>query len=80
MHLINEGNKKPIVISSIAIPGYESKDLAEMMKDISYTPNLSKANLIIISIGGNDLNRLEYTDEPTMNISFKEALNNYTRI
>lgn len=77
LDLIDEkdGNKKTITNSSV--PSYESNELVKLLKSAENKANISKANLIIISIGGNDLNRLEYEDSVSLTLAFEEALKNY---
>ncbi|NLC66163.1 MAG: hypothetical protein GX752_04390 [Clostridium sp.] len=75
--LIKEEGENKKGITNISVPGYESSELVRLIKSGENVSSISSANLIIISIGGNDLNRLEYDDNLTLNIAFKEALKNY---
>lgn len=77
LDLIDEedGNKK--TITNISVPSYESNELVNLVKSAENKATISKANLIIISIGGNDLNRLEYEDSVSLTLAFEEALKNY---
>ena len=77
LEIINneEGNEKTAI--NISVPGYESDDLVDLIKSGENNANISAASLLIISIGGNDLNRLEYEDTVTLAVSFEEALKKY---
>ncbi|SIN87364.1 Lysophospholipase L1 [Carnobacterium alterfunditum] len=77
LDLIDEedGNKR--TITNISVPSYESNELVNLIKSAENKASISKANLIIISIGGNDLNRLEYEDSVSLTLAFEEALKNY---
>jgi lysophospholipase L1-like esterase len=77
LSIVNEeaGNKKES--TNISVPGYTSNDLANLIKSGENNASISDASLLIISIGGNDLNRLEYEDAVTLTIAYEEALTNY---
>lgn len=75
--LMNTENQTKLEITNISVPGYESDDLGVLIKSQENQSIIAEADLIIISIGGNDLNRLKYTDELTMSISFKETVKKY---
>ncbi len=70
-----DGNKKGI--TNISVPGYESKDLVSLMEGGENNTSISSASLIIISIGGNDINRLEMEDNIRLTVAFEEALKKY---
>ena len=77
LNLIDEkdGNEKNI--TNLSVPSYESNELVNLIKSAENRASISTANLIIISIGGNDLNRLEYEDSVSLRLAFEEALKNY---
>lgn len=77
INLIDKDAKDQIGPTNISVPGYESGQLVDLIKSGENEDAISKANLIIISIGGNDLNRMEYEDDLTMEIVFKEGLETY---
>lgn len=77
LDLINKKGENKKEGTNNSIPGYESKDLLELFKGGEINATISNANLIILSIGGNDINRLEYKDDVTLGIAFEEALKNY---
>jgi lysophospholipase L1-like esterase len=79
LDLIDEkdGNKK--TSTNISVPSYESNELVNLIKSAENKASISKANLIIISIGGNDLNRLDYEDRVSLTLAFEEALKNYKK-
>ncbi|SEK93771.1 Lysophospholipase L1 [Carnobacterium iners] len=74
--IAKEGQEKKAVKNS-SIPGYESADLVKSIKSGENNASILGANLIILSIGGNDLNRLEYEDSVTLTLAFEEALKSY---
>lgn len=75
--LIKDNNPKKIIQSNISVPGYESRDLALLIKDKENIKKISRADLIIISIGGNDLNRTEYNDSESLDFNYSKTLKNY---
>ncbi|WP_034551805.1 GDSL-type esterase/lipase family protein [Carnobacterium funditum] len=77
LDLVNKNNENKKAITNISVPGYESNELVDLIKSGENKSSISNANLIILSIGGNDLNRLEYEDNVTLTIAFEEALKNY---
>lgn len=77
LDLINKENEDKKDTTNISVPGYESNDLVNLIKSGEDSASISDASLLIISIGGNDLNRLEYEDVVALTISFEEALKNY---
>ena len=64
-------------ITNISVPSYESSELVQLIKNAENKASIAKARLIIISIGGNDLNRLDYEDSVSLTLAFKEALGIY---
>lgn len=77
LDLINKEGETELEVTNISVPGYESNELVDLLKSGQNKQDISDASLIIISIGGNDLNRLEYEDDLIKGIVFKEALENY---
>lgn len=77
LDLINKKDENKKEITNISVPGYESKDLVSLMKDGENNTSISNASLIIISIGGNDINRLEMEDTIRLTVAFEEALKKY---
>ncbi len=77
LDLINKKEKTQIDITNISVPGYTTDELVDLVKSEENKYSISNADLIIISIGGNDLNRLNYEDNLAKNIEFKEALKKY---
>lgn len=75
LSLLNEEEEKTILNRSV--PGFDSTQLADLIDSGELDPSMSQAQLIIISIGGNDLNRLEFGDELSLTLAFEEALNIY---
>lgn len=75
--LIKDNNSKKIIVTNISVPGHESKDLALLIKDKENISKISSADLIIISIGGNDLNRTEYKDNSSLELNYTKTLETY---
>jgi lysophospholipase L1-like esterase len=75
--LINEEENQNIEVENISIPGYESKDLLNLLESNKNDGIISLADIIIISIGGNDLNRIEYEDALSLNINYNDKLKFY---
>lgn len=73
----NTGAETEKTITNISVPGFESTQLANLIESGENIASLTTAELIIISIGGNDLNRIEYEDDLTTTLAFEEALNIY---
>ncbi|WP_414839707.1 GDSL-type esterase/lipase family protein [Carnobacterium sp. TMP28] len=77
LDLITQEGDEEKAIKNSSIPGYESADLVKLIKSGENNASISGASLIILSIGGNDLNRLEYEDSVTLTLAFQEALESY---
>lgn len=75
--LIKDNNSKKTIVTNISVPGHESKDLALLIKDKENISKISSADLIIISIGGNDLNRTEYKDNSSLELNDTKTLETY---
>ncbi|WP_423188361.1 GDSL-type esterase/lipase family protein [Alkalibacterium sp. f15] len=75
--LLADENADEKTLTNISVPGYDSNQLADLIGSGEHNSSISNAQLIIISIGGNDLNRLEYEDNLTLTLAFEEALNSY---
>lgn len=75
--LIKDSISKKIIVTNISVPGYESQDLALLIKDKKNISKISSADLIIISIGGNDLNRTEYKDNESLDLNYTKTLETY---
>jgi len=75
--LISKEESKNIKISNFSVPGHESIDLLNLMETSPNDSIISKADIIIISIGGNDLNHMEYENALSLDVNFKEILKSY---
>jgi hypothetical protein len=69
--LINEEENQDIKVENISMPVYESKDLLERKENDGI---ISVADIIIISIGSNDLNRMEYEDALSLDVNYNDEL------
>lgn len=77
LDLLNDDSETDKTIANISVPGFESTQLASMIESGEYAGSISSAELIILSIGGNDLNRLDLEDSATLSLAFEETLNTY---
>lgn len=66
-----------ITVANLAVAGASSADLAALVAAPENASFISATDLIIISIGGNDLNRLQYQDALSLDTAFQETFNNY---
>jgi lysophospholipase L1-like esterase len=67
-----------IKITNLSIPGAKVSGLLELVKQPENAVAISEATLIILSIGGNDLNNIDALDVLSLEIDFKETLKQYT--
>ncbi|WP_027109184.1 GDSL-type esterase/lipase family protein [Lacticigenium naphthae] len=77
LDLINTEDEKERTSTNISVPSFESDDLVNLIKSAENEASIASANLIIVSIGGNDLNRLDYEDNVTLTLAFEKALKKY---
>lgn len=75
LSLLGEENETEKSITNISVPGFESSQLANLIESGENIGSISNAELIIISIGGNDLNSLDFEDSLSLTLAFEEALN-----
>ncbi|HEY5556972.1 GDSL-type esterase/lipase family protein [Acetobacterium sp.] len=69
--------EKTIAVSNLSVSGAISSELAALVEDPENAPFISAADLIIISIGANDLNSLQYEDALSLDAAFQETFNTY---
>lgn len=69
----------PLPVTNLAVAGASSADLAALVAAPENSAFISAADLIIISIGGNDLNRLQYEDTLSLDRAFQETLSGYQK-
>jgi lysophospholipase L1-like esterase len=67
----------PLTVANLSVSGAISADLAALVVAPENAAFISAADLIIISIGGNDLNRLQYQDALSLDAAFQETFNTY---
>lgn len=77
LDLIAERDGSPKTITNISVPSFESSDLVQWINNAENKSNIAKASLIIISIGGNDLNRLDYEGSVSLTLAFNDTLGIY---
>ncbi|HKL41526.1 MAG TPA: GDSL-type esterase/lipase family protein [Clostridia bacterium] len=75
--LISKEESNNTEISNFSVPGHESIDLLTLIEKNQNDSTILKADIIIISIGGNDLNHLEFQDTLSLDIDFKETIKSY---
>jgi lysophospholipase L1-like esterase len=67
----------PLTVANLSVSGAISADLAALVVAPENAAFISAADLIIISIGGNDLNRLQYQDALSLDAAFQDILSRY---
>lgn len=77
LNLMDEKDQEKTDITNISGPGYESGQLIDLIRTGEHDLSITKASLIVLSIGGNDINRLEYDDEVGLTIAFQDTLRSY---
>lgn len=75
--LVDPEGSRDIQVTNLAVAGAVVGDLRTLVGQGAYEPDLTKASLIIMSIGGNDLNALQGQDKATLTLDFKEILDAY---
>lgn len=66
-------------VANLSVSGAISADLATLVAAPENAAVISAADLIIISIGGNDLNHLETTDTLSLDAVFQETITSYQK-
>ncbi|SFC01332.1 Lysophospholipase L1 [Alkalibacterium subtropicum] len=77
LNLLDDDSETGKTVTNISVPGFESSQLASLIESDEYSASISSAELIILSIGGNDLNNLNLEDTATLTLAFDETLNIY---
>lgn len=75
--LLMEADGEERNLINLSVPGYKSPQMLELIESGEYDSAIASTELILISIGGNDLNRLQVNDSQTISIEFEEALTTY---
>lgn len=75
--LIDPERAEAIQVRNLSVSGAVSSDLATVIAGPENEPLLSAADTIIIAIGGNDLNRLQFEDRLSLESAFQETFNTY---
>src|SRR5699024_7737346 len=70
--LLSEKENVEINLNNISVPGYQSDELVEAIQNQDSQALIQDAELIIISIGGNDLSRLQFQEN--LEVAFEETL------
>jgi lysophospholipase L1-like esterase len=66
-----------IKITNLSIPGAKVSELFELVQRPENVVAISEATLIILSIGGNDLNNIDALDVLSLELDYKETLEQY---
>lgn len=64
-------------VYNLSVSGDEVKDLSLIVNNLENESLIKDMDLIIISIGGNDLNRIGYTDSVDLEMNYLDTLNMY---
>lgn len=76
--ILKNQTSKDIVIENAGIDGYKSLDLVEQVKSGKIDKAFTTSDIIIISIGGNDLREVQSLQGVEKENAFKEKQNDYT--
>ncbi len=76
--MIDPEGIQDIKITNLSIPGAKVSGLLELVKQPENVVAISEATLIILSIGGNDLNNIDDLDVLSLELNYKETLKQYT--
>ncbi|EXJ23075.1 Acylhydrolase with GDSL-like protein [Alkalibacterium sp. AK22] len=77
VNLVEQSTGENLSLNNLSVPGYVSSELAEQITSGTTDADIAQAQLIMISIGGNDLNPLYFEDEATMSLEFDGVLEAY---
>jgi Lysophospholipase L1 and related esterases len=69
--------EKNMEVVNLSVSGAISSELAALVVAPENAPYIAAADLIIISIGGNDLSRLQSEDARSLEVIFQETFNAY---
>lgn len=75
--LLKKEKNQEVESINLSIPGYKSDQLLQLLISQENNEEIKAADIIIISIGGNDIKNIEYTDEISTEIVYREALKKY---
>lgn len=75
--LVDPEGTQNIQVINLAVSGAVVSELRTLVNQPEYVPEISEASLIIISIGGNDLNAIEDQDTSTIGMTYTELLDGY---
>lgn len=77
--LLDPNKTRDIEIVNISVPGYESIDLLSQIEKKENLDTIVGSDVIIISIGGNDLNRLGDNDDISFEMEYADKLELYKK-
>ena len=64
-------------LTNLAISGYTSSRLVDLIQTGENDATIAEADLVVISIGGNDLNHLAFQRDLDLPVAFEDTLNAY---
>jgi lysophospholipase L1-like esterase len=68
---------KEVVVNNIGIDGLQTNGLLELVRGEKLKPAIEEADLLLISIGGNDLRQIRRLTEMTRDNGFQATFDNY---
>lgn len=77
LDLLEEDHDGDETVTNISVSGHNSSQLLELLESGEHSDSISSAQLIIMSIGGNDLNGLAFQRDINLSLAFAETLNTY---
>lgn len=77
LELLDRDDEDEETLTNLSVSGYDSSQLVELIESEEHDATISEADLIIISIGGNDLNRLAFQRNLDLPVAFEDTLNTY---
>lgn len=70
---------KEIFVENIGTVGLKSAGLLEQLQNEKLDPLLSSSDIVLLSIGGNDIRSLQYMNDTTKEDKFKDTEDNYLK-
>lgn len=75
--LIEKDISREIIVVNLAQPGAEISDMMKVLDDDETIRIISSADIVLISIGGNDVNHLMNSRSQVSTINYEETLESY---
>jgi lysophospholipase L1-like esterase len=77
--LVMKKNNQNIDVINLAVPGSKTYDLSELINENDIQDSVQDADIIFISIGGNDLKKILNEESLSLLIDFEELIGEYTQ-